>query len=202
MSKEVKRKLIHLSSLWIVACIFWLQWWQSSAIFFALFVFLLAFDWLRYKSLLPAVIASSLQPFLRLKESLGFCLTGATWMLLAAFVCVSLFEQYIAFSAILVLVISDSSAALVGKAWGSVTLFEKSLQGTLAFVVSAWLCLAFVGWLYGFGVGWYLWSIVTAFITALAELFSNRFRLDDNMFIPLSLAVVLKVLSYIAGFNE
>lgn len=197
---ELQRKLIHLSSLWLAGCIYWLDWWQAAAaLFFVVFLFLLAYDWLRYKKLSPACVEQLLQPVLRSKEGVGFCLTGATWMLLAVSLCTVLFEQYIAFAAVLVLVVSDSCAALVGKAWGSVAVLEKSLQGTVAFVVSAWLCLAFVGVVYGFSVSWYLWILIPSLTTALVELFSGRLRLDDNLSIPLSLALTLQALSLVVA---
>jgi dolichol kinase len=72
-------------------------------------------------------------------------LTGASWVLISAVLTVLIFPKVIAVIAFIILIISDISAALVGRKWGRTKLGKKSLEGTLAFIVSGLLVVAVVG---------------------------------------------------------
>ncbi len=71
---------------------------------------------------------------LRGHESKGT--SGATYLLLAAFLCILIFHKDIAILCLFFLIFGDGVAALVGKRVGRVRLFGKSLEGTLAFAAT------------------------------------------------------------------
>ena len=194
LRQEIKRKLIHVSSLWMVVCIYLLEQQVAVSLFFTLFCCLFVYDWLRFKGKLHGAFFLFFSSVLRSKESSGFRLTGATWMLVATTLCTLFFDRFIAFSAVLVLIVSDTCAALVGIRWGSVAMLDKSLQGSAAFFVTAWLCLAFSGWLFVLDSSWYLLAIIPALIATVAELVTGKIKIDDNLLIPISLAATMSLI--------
>lgn len=63
-----------------------------------------------------------------------FQVSGSLYVLLAAIACTLLFPQPVAVISLSVMLISDTSAALFGKAYGTRKLYKnKSLEGTVAF---------------------------------------------------------------------
>jgi len=64
-------------------------------------------------------------------------LNGASNLLLAASLAVLLFPKIVAVTSFMIVIISDTIAALVGKRFGRHPLFHKSWEGTSAFFLSA-----------------------------------------------------------------
>lgn len=117
-------------------------------------------------------------------------LNGATYVLLSATLCIWLFPKMIVITAFAILIVSDTAAALIGRKFGKHPLRQgKSYEGTTAFFVSALLVVAitpkvqYLPWEYAIGA-------VAAFVGALAEALSGE-MIDDNLSIPLSIAVVM-----------
>jgi dolichol kinase len=70
-------------------------------------------------------------------------LNGATYVLISALICVIIFPKIFFVTAFTILIISDSLAALIGRKFGRHKLFAKSLEGTLAFFISASIVILF-----------------------------------------------------------
>ena len=130
---------------------------------------------------------------LRDHEKQGITLSGASYTLIAGFIAIILFEKPVAIAAIGILVISDALAAVVGRKFGSIKLnYGKSLQGSLAFLFSALAINYIVGELYGTPHNYYVAVIAASISATFTELFSKRFKLDDNITIPLSFGFVMQ----------
>ena len=71
-------------------------------------------------------------------------LSGASWLFMGAGVTVYLFDEKIAIIALLIMSLSDSAAALIGIKYGATRLFNKSLEGTLAFFITTFMILHFL----------------------------------------------------------
>ncbi|HEY5565111.1 MAG TPA: phosphatidate cytidylyltransferase [Rhodothermia bacterium] len=113
---------------------------------------------------------------------------GATWVLLGACVVVSLFEPSAAAAAMVIGLIGDAAAALVGRRFGRRPIGRrgKSLEGTIAFAVAALPAAAFVP-------GPSLTGLVAAvIIAALVEGFGTP--INDNLAVPLAAGIVLTLL--------
>ena len=108
--------------------------------------------------------------------------------------CLCLFEKEVATIALTVMLISDSAAALVGRSIGKVKIYKnKTLEGTLAFFISA-VVINLLFWpLYSFGIK----SIFACVVATLAEVYEDKIKIDDNLSIPLSFAVVLTFFRFI-----
>ncbi|PKN74039.1 MAG: phosphatidate cytidylyltransferase [Candidatus Cloacimonetes bacterium HGW-Cloacimonetes-3] len=114
-------------------------------------------------------------------------LTGATYLLFSAMICVAFFEPVIASCAMAFLSIGDTFAAIVGMSLGKRKFIgmSKSLEGSIACFVSCFI----------FGLFW-LKSPVLALGGALAATIAElgRIPLDDNLKIPFSAGLVMTIL--------
>jgi dolichol kinase len=119
-----------------------------------------------------------------------FRVNSATWYATALLGLALTRDSALCVLAVTVLGVGDPVAALIGKRFGKVKLFHgRSLEGSLAFLVSAWaaafgLLLAF----HGLSPGRALAVAGAGALTgAVAELLSAR--VDDNLSIPLCAAL-------------
>ena len=124
------------------------------------------------------------------RESEDHTITGATTVFIAGFLTVLIFERPVAIFAMLILSLADATAALIGRKWGNHSLFEKSVEGTMTFLIVA-LALAFLlpdlprsG------------AVAAAGIATIAEVLPSP--IDDNLIVPLSAATTISFFYLIA----
>jgi len=107
--------------------------------------------------------------------------TGATYLLIAAFISFLVFDKEIAVAVLLFLSLGDPAAALVGRPVPGPRILGKSPVGTVAFVGASMLVVAA---LVTAGVFEFHWALVVAAVVAgLTEL--APLPLDDNLTVPL-----------------
>lgn len=118
----------------------------------------------------------------------GKRLNGATYVLIAAALSIFIFPKFIAVTSFLILIISDMTAALIGRRFGRHKFLGKSLEGTMAFFFSAVLVIIFTPKIeYLFAE--YIIGITGAAVGAIVE--ALPVRIDDNLSIPLSVGFTL-----------
>jgi len=115
-------------------------------------------------------------------------LNGATNILLSAVICVALFPKIIVLNAFAILIVSDTTSALVGRRFGKHRLFNKSLEGTLAFFLSAML-VVFLAPKLQHSVTEYLLWVAGAGVGAVTE--ASVTSIDYNISVPLAIGLVL-----------
>jgi len=121
-------------------------------------------------------------------------LNGASHVLIAACACVMFFPKIIAITAFSILIISDIFAALVGRRFGSHRFLDKSLEGTLAFAVSAIGVVLVIASISSAPISFVLIGAFASIVGALVENISPRLRLDDNISIPGSVGLTMLIL--------
>lgn len=193
--KELARKLIHLSSLWIPALIYFVQPSISIIVFSAIFVGDVILEYGNYKKWRWARRTFGLLFYrtLRNKElkRSQLQLSGGAYVMLAAIACTLLFPANVAVVALSIMLISDTCAALFGKAYGSRRLYKnKSIEGTAAFFVSALLIMVICNFILPVTYA----SILAAFAATFAEMYEDKIEIDDNLSIPLFVGAVLSLL--------
>lgn len=193
--KELARKLIHLSSLWIPALIYFVQPSISIIVFSAIFVGDVILEYGNYKKWRWARRTFGLLFYrtLRNKElkRSQLQLSGGAYVMLAAIACTLLFPANVAVVALSIMLISDTCAALFGKAYGSRHLYKnKSIEGTAAFFVSALLIMVICNFILPVTYA----SILAAFVATFAEMYEDKIEIDDNLSIPLFVGAVLSLL--------
>jgi len=116
-------------------------------------------------------------------------LNGATYVLLSATICVWLFPKIIVITAFAILIISDTSAALIGRRFGRHPFLGKTREGTTAFLLTALLVVGLAPKILYLPTE-YLIGVVAAVVGTFVELLSGEI-VDDNLSIPLSISLVM-----------
>ncbi len=193
--KEILRKSIHLSSLWIPALIYIAHPGISIMIFSFLFLADIILEYGNYKrwNWARRIFGRLFFKTLRQKETkrIYFQSSGSLYVLLAAIACTLLFSKPIAVIAMTVMLISDTFAALVGKAYGTRKIYKnKSMEGTLAFFMSAlFICMLFEP-MFHFTYA----SVLACLLATAAEVYEDKTEIDDNLSIPFSIGIILSLL--------
>jgi len=176
-SNELVRKAIHLSSA-SIPLLYWYFFDQDTmlkgvivmAAGFLLAEFLrLNYEWARK----PFIIVFG--PAIREHEK--WKLTGATYVFAGAAISIFLFPKEIAVPVLLILSISDTLAAMIGIPFGRHRFFQKSVEGSVSFFLSALVIL------YLFYPQQHISNVLIAAVISLAE--ALPLNLDDNFLIPL-----------------
>ena len=195
--QEVRRKLVHLSSLWMAAAL-WLLPWEFCAILFGVMAALTVLVEYAYYRKVPVVWQCYGFFFGRMLRDYGsdkFHLSGGAPVLAAACLSALCFAcphsetwgPATAALAMAVMLLGDTAAALIGRRFGRHRFFNgKSLEGTLAFLFTGFAVV-----LAGFAFGCYPWQVLLGgiggvVVAALLELFNCELHLDDNLSIPLA----------------
>ena len=125
-----------------------------------------------------------LAPLLRSHERKG-AVTGATYYLMSAFLCILFYAKTLAIVCIFFMVLGDMAAALVGKKWGRTKLLgSKSLEGSAAcFIVCVAIALVQLNPII---------AVIGASVATFVELMP--FPIDDNLTVPLISGAVMHFL--------
>lgn len=192
--KEINRKLIHLSSLIYPLSYHFFDKKEMISILLILFLIVFTWDLLRIRSL-ESKLLKFLHVFLRHSEINNKKFTGATWFMLSFLIVTIFFPRYIAVLSMVVLIIGDTFAALIGKKYGKTKIFNKSLEGLIAFIVSS--LLVSYGYIFALDIELPLehniFLILAIIIAAFAELISKHISIDDNLIIPIIFASILQL---------
>ncbi len=193
--EEIKRKLVHLSSLWMVAATLLLKDHQYIAclIFFLLLILTLVseHDYAAGGRYLGRLYGLLFGKMLRAEVKKGqWIVSGGAPVLAAALMMNLFFKPWIAAAALAVMLTGDAAAALIGRKFGRhKTVNGKSWEGFAAFIIAGSIALSAV--LAICGLPFYGRGLAAVIAAALAELFQKQLIVDDNFSIPLCVGLVL-----------
>jgi dolichol kinase len=180
---EIKRKIVHLATL--VIPVGYALTSEETVILFLIpfFLALLAVDLLRH---LHSGMASLFRKYFFgrvLREEEQPTLMGATYFIFSTILTILLFPKSIAITSILILILSDTTAALVGKWIGRVQIFGKTLEGSMAFLLTALLIV----WIYPNP------NRLSGSLAALGATWIEilPIKLNDNLTIPLVAGAIM-----------
>jgi dolichol kinase len=206
-TNELLRKAIHLSSLSIPIMYGML----GKQIIFRLIlistILSVGLDVLSHKNLrFRQLYLTLFGRLLRAHETQDdrLLLNGASWVLIAAFLCILFLPQSIAITAFSILIVSDTAAALIGRKLGKHRFFDKSVEGTAAFIVSAIGVVLVVRFIMGLDISFVYAGILGSIIGGIVEAASIRLKMDDNLSIPLSVGLTMWLADWVAfllGFS-
>ena len=180
LRSELKRKAIHLASLSIPLAYYltpdpWQRDWERALL--AAVILSLAIEVFRLNHLPTRnLFRHFFGELLRNHEDVS--LLGSTYLLIACLLSIHLFPKPIAVLALAFLIVGDTMAAIVGKWLGRTRIFDKTLEGSLACLVTCYLLTLLVPEI-PFRV-----AVVGALTATVFELLP--IPLDDNFRIPLS----------------
>jgi dolichol kinase len=180
---EIRRKIVHLTSLSIPVGYGLTSEKTALLVLSLLFLGFLVVDLLRryhprIKSFFGKYIIGKI-----LREGERTTFMGSTYFLFSSLLTIFFFPESIAISSILILILSDTAAALVGKSIGRVPVFGKTLEGSIAFFV----CSLLIVWSYP------NLDRVSGSLAALGATLVEilPLRLDDNLTIPLAAGAIM-----------
>ena len=181
---ELKRKTIHLSCALLPFMYYvYLDREQIIVLCSIISILFIIAEFLRFKHSQSGLIFERIFfPLLREKEKKQH-ITGATYLFISATITFIIFRKEIAVPAVLILTISDSFAAIVGKMTVSAKFFHKSLAGSITFLVVS-LCILY---LFIPELGWF--SLMVAVLLTVIE--ALPVSINDNLLISLSAGIIL-----------
>lgn len=191
---EIVRKSIHLGSLSIPIIYAFLTKETALTILVPLTVAFVAGDLFRmFHAPTGRLFHRLFGPLLRAHElnHKGRRLTGSSYVLISATLCIWLFPKVIFLTAFSILIISDSAAALIGRRFGRRPFLAKSLEGTTAFFLSALVVVALAPKVQ-FLPAEYVIGAVGALTGTIVEAAPQA--IDDNLSLPLAIGAVMWLL--------
>lgn len=118
-------------------------------------------------------------------------LSGATNVLLSACFCVLVFPKVITINAFAILIVSDTTSALIGRRFGKRRFFRKSLEGSIAFFASALIVVLIAPKIERLPLE-YLAAVIASAVGAFVE--ASSATIDDNITIPISIGFTMWLL--------
>ena len=185
---EYQRKAIHLFNL-IIPFGYWFLIPDQNQFKIIIITFTTLFilaDFFRTKSkLIKKLFKIFFDKMLREHELKGQ-FTGATWVMISASVTILFFSKNIAIISLIFMSIGDTFAALIGKKYGKLKIYDKSLEGFLGGLI---VCL----------VAAYYYDPLPFYISGVGALTAMLFEtlplpLDDNFRIPIGSAIIMTIL--------
>lgn len=181
---EAPRKAIHLTMIGIPLAILYLPMAWVRLTLMAVGILLVVVDLFKiHQPRLRTYFTRFFGRLIRQHEHVD--ITGSTYMIVSALLVTYLFEPPVAAAAYTFLIVGDTLAAMVGKAFGRTPLFGKSLEGFLAGFVASFLA----AWLLVPELGWTA-LLAAALAAAIVEV--APIPVDDNFRIPLIAGLVLE----------
>ena len=173
---ELLRKSIHLFSS-VLALILYI--FGKNVIIYPL-IFITAtyitLDYLRKKTVINDFYLKYFKIVTREKEIMGK-LTGASYLLLGYTITIFSFSEISAIISIIIVSISDSVAALVGRKYGLINIRNKTLEGTFSF----FLCSIIIFIPFSFN---YFHVFLICLVITTVEFFDDLL-VDDNLVLPI-----------------
>lgn len=188
---EVARKSIHLTSLSIPVIYYFIERDVALSILVPITFAFLTVDLLRYYHAPTAALFYKVFGFmLRKHEQDGNNkrLNGATNVLIAATLCITLFPKLIVLTSFSILIVSDTFAALIGRKFGKRKFLKKSVEGSLAFFLFALLVVAITPKVEYSPIEYFIGAIASIVGTVVE---AGSWKIDDNLSIPFSVGIVM-----------
>jgi glycerol-3-phosphate acyltransferase PlsY len=161
---------------------------QVLSILVPLTVFAIIIEYLRVRSaVIKKIFNNFLISMLRIHEMDGKY-TGATWVFIGSTLTIAIFPKEIAVISLVYMSLGDTMAGLVGRKFGKIKFYNKTIEGTLAGLI---VCL-----LSGYLIRLSLPLVVVfsgAFAAMIIELLP--IPIDDNLSVPLFAGTIMTIAS-------
>jgi len=190
LKRELQRKVVHVTSLLIVAGYYILP---KAAVLLIMTLFLILFLEIEFVRIDLKLKLPLFHKLYRKKEE--DTLSGNVFFLLGAIIAISVFSKEIAIAAILMTTFGDAAAALFGKRFGRTwipKLKNRAVEGCMAeFVVDLLIGFFFLG----------SWPVIIVMAGTATIVETVVERIDDNLLIPLFAGFNAQIISYILSLG-
>jgi len=196
LKNELLRKAIHLSSVVIPISYYFLEKNFLLVIVGIGTVFMVLLDLAR--KVIPAIdnFYVKVMGFVLRKHETDVkkhFFTGGTFYAIGFFLTLLLFKREIAAPALMIMIISDTLAALVGKFYGKHSLWNKTYEGSITFFISGAVIVFLTPKITQDFIE-YIFALIA--LLAVTFLEALPWELDDNVMIPVSFGLIYTILLY------
>jgi dolichol kinase len=196
LKNELLRKVIHLSSVIIPISYYFLEKNFLLILVGVGTVFMILLD--LFRKFIPAVnnfYVKVMGIVLRHYEVdiRKHFFTGGTFYAIGFFLTLLLFNKYIAIPAIMIMIVCDTFAALIGRRFGKHRIWNKTLEGSLAFFVAGLIIIFITPKVTGNYLEYFI-AVVALSVVTLIE--AMPVKIDDNVSIPVSFGIIYTLLLY------
>jgi dolichol kinase len=201
LTNELKRKSLHflLILVPILFCIFGKK--LSMIILIPSTCLIVWLDYMRFKNQkIHDIFTKFFANILRPHELEERKLCGASYVALSACLNFLIFPKEIAVTGFVILVISDSLAAIIGKSIISQPFYEKSFAGSVAFFISATAVLIGLGIYFDVKFLFYFFGFFCALFVTILEARPSIFKIDDNFLIPTAFCLPMAFFNFMWNF--
>ena len=190
MQQEIRRKTIHLIVNSLIPVIYLFinipKIWMVILLGIAT-VFVILIDLGRSRDgWLSRIFTKLFKKMLRTHELNGK-LTGASYVFIGAFISVTIFPKEIAVLVLLFTAIGDTAAALYGRRFGKIKIWNKTVEGSIVGLIACFIIASFFPQIPN------IVKFSGAFAAMLIELLP--INIDDNLRIPLFSGFIMYILS-------
>jgi dolichol kinase len=194
---SVRRKLFHFSSVLIPLIYLFTSKLAMMIILIIVSGGAIFVDITRhYNPLLKSLVDNIFSSIMRYDElSGGMKLSGVTYIFLGFLATCLLFSKPVAIASYFVLIFADSAAAVVGERIGIPTHEKKSLEGTVAFIMTAILFAMLSYSLCPFKTS-FLSVVLASILAGIVEYKTTDRDIDDNFTIPLVFGITITFLGW------
>lgn len=196
--QEILRKLIHLSSLWMVAAImlcgekYRIQLAIVFGIAYLLNIILEHAVAIKVPYITPLYYFFFKNMLRKVPQPTDWVISGGPPVWCAAFLVTLFFPTQAAATALAVMLIADTCAALIGRRFGKHKINGKSIEGCVAFFLGGIAAFAVIAVFYPMpSTLAIICAVGGIFIAMLAELFEKQIHIDDNLSIPITVGLAL-----------
>ena len=181
---ELLRKCIHISSSFFAFLLYFLG---KDKIIIPLIFLTIAYvilDYSRRTKVLSDIYLFYFDKITRPNEKLGK-LTGASYVFLGITLTIFFFDTSVAIPSILIMSLSDSASAIIGRKYSYTRIYSKTLEGSIAFFFITLLILL----LFDFNI---FISLFIGLILTSIEFF-DKYLIDDNLSLPIASALLMQI---------
>jgi len=195
ISNEIRRKIIHLSSVWMLFAIYFIPHNFVKLFFTVMLLAMVLFEiFVRYIPSIRYVILKYARRIFRTNEISkdNLNITSSSYFVLAVVLANSFFSKEVAIISIAVMIFADAMAAVIGKKFGKTAILDKSLEGSLAFVVTSCALIYLLSTFFNMPIPFY-YNVSISVILAFVELISKKIKIDDNLSIVISACLLINI---------
>ncbi len=132
-------------------------------------------------------LAEHSKGILKVREGM---ITGTTALLISNAIVIAIFNKWVAIVSLVYMLFGDAAAAIIGTKYGKVKMGEKTLEGSLAFFITAMvIALIFSQWT---GIRIHLIVLIFGAIAAtITE--ALPIEINDNLTVAIASAIIMQI---------
>ena len=178
--QEIARKTIHILNMIIPLTLYLFDRTFTLTLLIPITLIFISSDYLRLRNERIKIIYDYFFSYVTRDEE-EKKMTGASYVFLSSSIIIFLFSEGIAICSLLIMSISDTLAALIGKRYGVIKFKDKTLEGSLIFFISS----IFIILMMNLNL---LIAIISVFIATYVE-YAKPGNIDDNLSVPFSFSI-------------